>query len=228
RVVASGATAQTAWLPPGRDADVVVLDLLLAPDHPECFGDLRRLADAGRRVIVYTMREDEQVALTCLALGAFTFLTKAEGQPHLVDATIAAAPERPSIAPARAGPPDADTRSHRPPLTAREPERIPEGAQAAAAHDRPYIAPALAGAFAADTKSHRPQLSAREQEVLIEWFQCESKQLVAKRIGITTNTVGTYLDRVRLKYANVGRPAPTKAALVVRAIQDGIITLEEL
>nr|PZM88324.1 MAG: DNA-binding response regulator [Thermocrispum agreste] len=186
RVVASGSTAQTAWLPPGRDADVVVLDLLLAPDHPECYGDLRRLADAGRRVIVYTMREDEQVALTCLELGAFTFLTKAEGQQHLVDATIAAA------------------------------------------HDRPYIAPALAGAFAADTKSHRPQLSAREQEVLIEWFQCESKQAVARRIGITPNTVGTYLDRVRLKYANVGRPAPTKAALVVRAIQDGIITLEEL
>src|SRR5690606_5518979 len=38
RVVASGSTAQTAWLPPGRDADVVVLDLLLAPDHPECYG----------------------------------------------------------------------------------------------------------------------------------------------------------------------------------------------
>lgn len=186
RVVASGSSAKTAWLSPGDVAQVVVLDLLLAPDHPECFGDLRRLADAGRQVIVYTMREDEQVALTCLDLGAFTFLTKAEGQQHLVDATIAAAGHK------------------------------------------PYIAPALAGAFAADTKSHRPQLSAREQEVLVEWFQCESKQLVAQRVGITPHTVGTYLDRVRLKYANAGRPAPTKAALVVRAIQDGIVTLDEL
>ncbi|WP_031470011.1 response regulator [Sciscionella sediminilitoris] len=186
QVLASGNSARAAWMPPGDTADVVVLDLLLSPDHPECFADLRRLVEAGKRVVVYTMREDEQVALTCLELGAFTFLTKAEGQQHLIEATLAAA------------------------------------------DDRPYVPPALAGALAADTGPTRPQLSAREQEVLIEWFQNESKQLVAQRIGITVRTVNTYLDRVRLKYANVGRPAPTKAALVVRAVQDGIVALDEL
>ena len=37
-----------------------------------------------------------------------------------------------------------------------------------------------------------------------------------------------YLDRVRIKYANAGRPAATKAALVARAIQDGLIHPEDL
>jgi DNA-binding CsgD family transcriptional regulator len=64
--------------------------------------------------------------------------------------------------------------------------------------------------------------------VLTQWFQCESKQLVADRMRITTRTVDTYLDRVRVKYANVGRPAPTKAALLARAIQDGLVGLEDL
>lgn len=186
KVVASGSSAKVAWTSPGDAADVVVLDLLLEPDHPESLGDLRRLVAAGRRVIVYTMREDERIALTCLELGALTYLTKAEGAEHLVAATVAAA------------------------------------------NDRPYVPPALAGAFAADVRSTRPQLSAREEEVLVEWFQNESKQLVAERMGITVRTVATYLDRVRLKYANVGRPAPTKAALVVRAIQDGLVDLDDL
>jgi hypothetical protein len=31
-----------------------------------------------------------------------------------------------------------------------------------------------------------------------------------------------------VKYANVGREAPTKAALVARAIQDGLVRADEL
>ncbi|MGQ0838175.1 response regulator [Actinokineospora sp.] len=185
-VVATGTTAKAAWTPPGDTAQVVVLDLRLSPDRSAAYGDLRRLVDAGRQVVVYTMREDEHVALNCLELGAATYLTKAEGKDHLVAATIAAA------------------------------------------EHRPYIAPALAGAIAANVRPAQPRLSAREQEVLVEWFQSESKQLVAQRIGVTVRTVNTYLDRVRLKYANVGRPARTKAALVARAIQDGLVEADDL
>lgn len=79
-----------------------------------------------------------------------------------------------------------------------------------------------------NTRSDRPQLSVRERETLIEWFQCESKELVAERLNISIRTVTTYLDRVRVKYANVGRPARSKAALVARAIQDGLISPDEL
>jgi hypothetical protein len=52
--------------------------------------------------------------------------------------------------------------------------------------------------------------------------------MVAQKLNLTVSTVNGYLDRVRVKYANVGREAPTKAALVARAIQDGIVRVDEL
>jgi hypothetical protein len=41
-------------------------------------------------------------------------------------------------------------------------------------------------------------------------------------------TVNTHLGRTRTKYAAVGRTATTKSALLARALQDGIIDLDEL
>ena len=35
--------------------------------------------------------------------------------------------------------------------------------------------------------------------------------------------VGEYLDRIRVKYVEVGRPAPTKVDLLRRAVEDGIL-----
>jgi len=184
-VVCSGPTAAAAWLPPGDTADVVVLDLQLNHGTP-AYGELRRLVDAGRQVIVYTMRDDHDSALTCLDIGAFSFLTKAEGQDHLVAAIEAAA------------------------------------------RNLPYTPPGLAGALGTDLRSDRPRLAPREVAVLREWFHCESREMVALALNLSIHTVNTYLDRVRIKYANVGRPAPTKAALVARAIQDGLVTVDEL
>jgi DNA-binding NarL/FixJ family response regulator len=185
RVLAAGPTVAVAWLAPGDRADVVVLDLQLDATGP-AFGDLKRLVDAGRQVVVYTMRADRETALTSLDIGAFTFLTKSEGEDHLVAAI-----------------------------------------QAAAA-SAPYTPPTLSGAFGTDERSHRPRLSPREQQVLIEWFHSESKEMVARRLAITVHRVNSCLERVRIKYANVGREAPTKAALVARALQDGLITTDEL
>ncbi|MGW7226318.1 response regulator [Streptomyces cyaneofuscatus] len=184
-VVAAGASVREAWTAPGSTADVVVLDLQLG-EAVTAFSGLRRLVDAGRQVVVYSMRDDEKTALTCLDLGAATFLTKSEGQEHLVEATLAAADER------------------------------------------PYMPPALAGALGTNARADRPQLSSREENVLIEWFQSESKELVAQRLGISVRTVNSYLDRVRIKYANVGRPARTKASLVARAVQDGLVDVDDL
>lgn len=98
----------------------------------------------------------------------------------------------------------------------------------AAGTDQPYLGPTMAKAMNDDERSVKPALSAREREVLISWFQTESQILVGKRLFITAGTVKTHLGRIRAKYANVGRPAPTKAALVARAIQDGLITADEL
>ncbi|MFB6722042.1 response regulator [Kribbella sp. NPDC056345] len=184
-VVAAGDSVREAWTEPGSSADVVVLDLQLGQGGP-AFSSLRRLVDAGRQVVVYSMRDDDKTALNCLDLGAATFLTKSEGQQHLVEATLAAA------------------------------------------DDRPYMPPALAGALGTNARPDRPQLSVREENVLIEWFQSESKELVAQRLGISIRTVNSYLDRVRIKYANVGRPARTKASLVARAVQDGLVDVDDL
>lgn len=74
----------------------------------------------------------------------------------------------------------------------------------------------------------RPALSAREVEVLIAWLHTDSKSQVGRQLFITTSTVSTHLVRIRDKYANVGRPARTKAALAARAIQDGLIDLFDL
>ena len=184
-VVDSGPTLATAVLEPGAGADVVVLDLQLDMSGP-AYGNLKQLVDAGRQVVVSTMRDDRQTALTCLDIGAFTYLTKAESESHLVAAIHAAAA------------------------------------------NQPYLPPALAGALGTDTSPNRPRLADQEVRVLRAWFQCESKRAVAAALNIKVSTVNTYLDRVRTKYAAVGRDAPTKAALVARAIQDGLVTIDEL
>lgn len=74
----------------------------------------------------------------------------------------------------------------------------------------------------------QPALSRREIEVLRAWFASDSKINVANSLAVSLGTVNTHLARIRTKYAAVGRPAPTKAALVARALQDGIVQLDEL
>ncbi len=184
-VVAAGEDPAVAWIEPGRSAPVVVLDLQLGGALP-AFIELQRLVEASRQVVVYSMREDSETALKCLEIGAFTYLTKAEGHIHLVAAIHAAA----------AG--------------------------------QPYVSPSLAGALGTDTRSSRPRLTPRERDVLLLWFQCGSKDMVARKLGLSARTVAGYIDRVRIKYANAGRAAPTKAALVARAVQDGLVRLDDL
>ena len=74
----------------------------------------------------------------------------------------------------------------------------------------------------------KPTLSDREIEVLLAWFRCDTKANVGKGLYISLGTVNTHLARIRHKYECVGRLAPTKAALVARALQDGLIDVEEL
>ena len=57
-VVDSGPTLATAVVGPGAEADVVVLDLQLDLSGP-AYGNLKWLVDAGRRVVVSTMRDDQ-------------------------------------------------------------------------------------------------------------------------------------------------------------------------
>ncbi|MDM4720437.1 response regulator transcription factor [Micromonospora sp. WMMA1363] len=98
----------------------------------------------------------------------------------------------------------------------------------AAASDRPYVPPALAGAMLGDPRPDRPALSDKEREALLLWFQSMSKASVARRMRISEHTVKQYVDRARIKYTRAGRPAATKAALLARAIEDGLVRPEEI
>lgn len=73
----------------------------------------------------------------------------------------------------------------------------------------------------------RPDLSAREIEVLLAWLRAESKEQAASELFISASTIATHVARIRVKYAAVGRPAPSKSALFARAIQDGYTTLAD-
>jgi DNA-binding NarL/FixJ family response regulator len=184
-LIDAGDRLADVWTGPGAAADVVIFDLELVPGLPN-FGELRRLVDIGRRVIVYSQHTEDAIAIKCVDLGALAYLTKREGPEHLVPA-------------------------------------IREAAQG-----RPYTTPSLSGAFIGDTAADRPRLSQRETEVLRAWFVSSSKELVAAKLNIGVKTVDTYITRVRVKYANVGRSARTKSELVSRALDDGLITLAEL
>ncbi|WP_132993503.1 LuxR C-terminal-related transcriptional regulator [Gordonia zhaorongruii] len=74
----------------------------------------------------------------------------------------------------------------------------------------------------------RPMLTDREVEVLRTWLMVDSKPACGQTLHISLGTVNTHLTRIRAKYADIGRAASTKAALVARAIQDDIVDIEEL
>lgn len=73
-----------------------------------------------------------------------------------------------------------------------------------------------------------PRLTERETEVLRTWLICDSKVEAGRSLFIGAATVNTHISRIRGKYGAVGRPANTKAALLARALQDGLIAIEEL
>jgi DNA-binding NarL/FixJ family response regulator len=109
------------WTGPGADADVVIFDLELVPRKPD-FGELRRLVDSGRRVVVYSQHADNATAIKCIDLGALAYLTKREGRDHLVPAIRAAAQGAPYTAPSLSGALAADNAPDRPRLSPRETE----------------------------------------------------------------------------------------------------------
>jgi two-component system nitrate/nitrite response regulator NarL len=106
-------------------------------------------------------------------------------------------------------------------------EHLVEAVLAAAA-DRPYVTRSQAKAMLADQRPARPALSEQERQALLLWFQGMSKASVGRRMSISENTVRQYISRARAKYAATGRTAPSKDALLARAIEDGVIQPGEI
>ncbi|ALU38404.1 two-component response regulator [Kocuria flava] len=91
------------------------------------------------------------------------------------------------------------------------------------AEGRPVITKELAAAIDGDVEFARANLSPREQETLRLYASGFAQVQVARRMGIKQSAVKTNIDRIREKYARIGRPAPTKIDLRIRAIEDGLV-----
>jgi DNA-binding NarL/FixJ family response regulator len=80
-----------------------------------------------------------------------------------------------------------------------------------------------ASAIDADRDFAKAQLGRREREILHLYASGLPLKLAAQQLGIGYSTAREYLDRIRTKYVEVGRPAPTKVDLLRRAVEDGIL-----
>lgn len=80
-----------------------------------------------------------------------------------------------------------------------------------------------AAALDSDVALADANLSDREREILALYASGESAQSVAFAMGLSRNTVASYVSRIRDKYARVGRPAFTKVDLHLRAAEDGLL-----
>ncbi len=75
----------------------------------------------------------------------------------------------------------------------------------------------------ADSEFKLANLSAREREVLSLYASGMSLKQVAFALQIKPSSAKEHIDRVRVKYAKLGRQAATKVDLFKRAIEDGIL-----
>jgi DNA-binding NarL/FixJ family response regulator len=80
-----------------------------------------------------------------------------------------------------------------------------------------------ASAVDGDREFADAQLSTREREVLRLYAAGLPLKSVAERLGVAYSTAKENITRIRVKYVDVGRPAPTKVDLLRRAMEDGIV-----
>jgi DNA-binding NarL/FixJ family response regulator len=84
------------------------------------------------------------------------------------------------------------------------------------------FSPELAFACLRDRRPERPQLSGQERAVLLAYASGMTLKAAARHIGVRPETAKSYLDRVKAKYQQAGRPAYTKIDLAKRVREDGL------
>ena len=84
-----------------------------------------------------------------------------------------------------------------------------------------WMTPELASVIAGDHS--RPALSDQEERALILYASGLTLEAVADAMKIKPDTAKKYLNRVKLKYADAGRPVSTKIDLNEVARQDGLL-----
>lgn len=86
---------------------------------------------------------------------------------------------------------------------------------------RQWMTPELASVMAGD--GQRPRLSDQEERALVLYASGLTLDAVAVALGVKRDTVKKYLERVKAKYAEVGRSVRTKIDLNREAIRDGLM-----
>ncbi|MFD4401886.1 LuxR C-terminal-related transcriptional regulator [Nocardia sp. NPDC058499] len=101
------------------------------------------------------------------------------------------------------------------------------GAVRRAASGEQVVTTDWAAAIDGDPQLSSVGLSPRQEEVLTLYASGEKASRVARLTGLSEQTVNDYLGRIRQKYADAGRPAPTKTDLYKRAVEDGWLPVPE-
>lgn len=96
-------------------------------------------------------------------------------------------------------------------------EALREVAAGGTAHSRE-----LAFTLMQDHRPERPKLSEKQRTLLVLLASGLTLEAAARRMEIRPGTAKTYLDRVKEKYEQVGRPARTKLELYERVNEDGL------
>ena len=91
-----------------------------------------------------------------------------------------------------------------------------------------YHGPSALAALHAARQHGRPDLTTQERRVLTAWLRTENKESVGRDLHIASSTVRTHLQRIRRRYCEIDRPAPSKAALFARALQDGLLGVHDI
>ncbi|MEV5986165.1 response regulator [Streptomyces sp. NPDC052051] len=181
RVLGCSATVDELLAGPGRQADVVLLDLLLKDGSaPE--SNVTKLRAAGPLVLVISTLAAPAAVVDTITAGAAGFLTKDHPLDRLVDV-------------------------------------IGEVAAGRSVHS-----PEMAFALAHDDRPQRPRLTPRELQVLLDYASGLTLKATARRARISPHTAKWYLDQVKEKYQQVGRPAFTKLDLAARVHEDHLRT----
>ena len=95
-----------------------------------------------------------------------------------------------------------------------------------AAEGREVFGTDWAAAIDADAGLQDAKLSRREQEILSLYASGETAATVARRTGLSRETVADYVSRIRRKYADAGRPAQSRIDLYKRAVEDGYLGID--
>ena len=97
------------------------------------------------------------------------------------------------------------------------------GAIRSVALGQPVVTKEWAAAIDADPDLIAISLSPQLQRVLTRYASGETAGTIAKTLGLSVDTVNDYLQRIRLKYAEAGRPTRSKLDFSKRAMEDGFL-----